>query len=331
MGSADKALRRPVPLEPSHHLAAIVESSDDAIISKDLNGIITTWNKGAERLFGYTAEEAIGQSITILIPPDRHNEETRILARIRSGERVQHYETVRLRKDGTPVEISLSVSPVRNLAGEIVGASKIARDISERKETEARLKLLTRELDHRVKNILSTVMALTRRTQGDTIAEYSRALTGRFRALSHSHTLLSKSRWPGADIKDLVEVALSPFRGNSNGHVRVSGPSVVVAPDAAQALEMTLHELATNAAKYGALSVANGSVTVEWSVGDGFLVLRWTEAHGPAVSTPLRRGFGTRLIETCVKNQLKGELRVDWRTEGLACEIRAPETLCHRA
>src|SRR4030095_12449973 len=115
-------------------LAAIVNSSDDAIIDKDLNGVISSWNKGAERLFGYTAQEAIGQSITMLIPPDRQDEEPEILARLIRGERVDHFETVRVSKDGSPLEISLTVSPIKDATGEVIGASKIARDITKRKE-----------------------------------------------------------------------------------------------------------------------------------------------------------------------------------------------------
>jgi PAS domain S-box-containing protein len=120
-------------------LGAIVDSSDDAIISKDLNGIITSWNKGAERLFGYVAEEVIGKPITILIPPDRLAEEPAILARLRRGERVDHFETIRRRKDGSLLDISLSISPVKDRQGTIIGASKIARDITERKRAQAAL------------------------------------------------------------------------------------------------------------------------------------------------------------------------------------------------
>src|SRR6202011_2680059 len=120
----------------AQRLVAIVESSDDAIVSKDLDGIVKTWNLGAERLFGYTAEEAIGKPITLLIPMDRRDEESEILSRIRRGERIDHYETVRRRKDGSLVEISLTVSPIKNAEGTIIGASKIARDITERKRAE---------------------------------------------------------------------------------------------------------------------------------------------------------------------------------------------------
>ncbi|HEY9434147.1 MAG TPA: PAS domain S-box protein, partial [Blastocatellia bacterium] len=127
-------------------MAAIVESSDDAIVSKDLNGIITSWNKGAQKLFGYTAEEVIGKSVTILYPPDRENEESYILDRIRRGEGVDHYETVRRRKDGSEIDISLTVSPVRDETGKVIGASKIARDISDRKRIEIeREEMLRRE------------------------------------------------------------------------------------------------------------------------------------------------------------------------------------------
>jgi PAS domain S-box-containing protein len=131
-------------------LAAIVESSDDAIISKDLNGVITNWNAGATRLFGYTAQETIGQPVTMLIPRNRLDEESDILKRIRHGESIQHYETVRCRKDGTLVDISLTVSPILDRQGHIVGASKIARDITERKQAEAQISQFTAELEQRV-------------------------------------------------------------------------------------------------------------------------------------------------------------------------------------
>ncbi len=129
--------------EPRQMLAAIIESSNDAIASKDLNGIITSWNRAAEELFGYNAEEMIGRSVTMLIPADRQEEETEILSRIRRGEKIDHYETVRQRKDGTLIDISLNVSPVRNARGRIVGASKVARDISSRKQTERMIRELS--------------------------------------------------------------------------------------------------------------------------------------------------------------------------------------------
>ena len=136
-------------LRSSHaalYLAAIVESSDDAIISKNLDGIITTWNRGAERVFGYQAAEVVGRPVTVLMPPDRVDEEPGILARLRRGERIDHYETVRRRKDGTLIDISLTVSPIRDGSGRVIGASKIARDISDRKSAEAKLRESERRL-----------------------------------------------------------------------------------------------------------------------------------------------------------------------------------------
>src|SRR5205085_3007584 len=126
--------------EISLHLAAIVESSDDAVVSKSLEGIILSWNKGAERIFGYSAEEVIGKSILILIPPDRQDEEPSILKRLRSGERVDHYETIRVRKDGRAINVSLTVSPIKDKHGRVIAISKIARDITESKQSEARLR-----------------------------------------------------------------------------------------------------------------------------------------------------------------------------------------------
>ena len=124
--------------------------------------IITSWNRGAQLLFGYTAEEAVGQPVTLLIPVDRHDEEPFILARIRRGESVDHYETIRQTKDGRLIDISLTVSPIKNESGEIIGASKIARDISESKRAQERLKLLLREMDHRVKNLFSLAIGVLR-------------------------------------------------------------------------------------------------------------------------------------------------------------------------
>jgi PAS domain S-box-containing protein len=309
----------------SRWLAAIVESSHDAIISRDLDGIITSWNKGAERIFGHLAEEVIGKPITILIPPDRHDEESAMLERIRRGERVEHYETVRQCKHGRLIDISLTVSPIRNIHGKVIGASKIARDITERKRSEAQIAILAREAEHRAKNVLATVQATVHLSRSDTPGGLKRAIEGRIQALANVHRLFVESRWTGADLRSLVTQELSPYCREGDGQARIEGPHLTVEPDAAQALAVTLHELATNAAKYGALSVPDGYVHVEWSrAADGRVVLRWTEANGPAIIPPTYQGFGTRVMESMITGQLGGQIRFAWRAQGLACEITVP-------
>jgi PAS domain S-box-containing protein len=308
----------------SERLASIVESSDDAIISLDLNGVITTWNNGAERIFGYTAEEVTGRPVTILIPPDRHDEETTILERIRRGERVDHYETVRQVKGGSRVDISLAVSPIRNAEGEIVGASKIARDITERKRSEARIASLAGEAEHRAKNVLATVQATVRLTKAATPNDLKRAIEGRIQALANVHTLFVQSRWTGADLRTLITQELSPYCQDGEERVGLEGPNLLLERNPAQIIAVALHELATNAAKYGALSVPGGRVQVVWSRAPaGNLVLRWIETGGPRVKPPTRRGFGSRVMGDMIRSQ-KGEMRFEWRTEGLACEITLP-------
>jgi PAS domain S-box-containing protein len=308
----------------TQRLAAIVESSDDAIVSKDLNGIIATWNAGAERIFGYRSEEVVGKPITILIPTDRRQEEDEILEQIRHGRRVEHYETVRIRKDGSTADISLTVSPVRNSAGKIIGASKIARDITERKRSEKQIASLAREAEHRAKNMLATVQATVRLTEADTPRELKRAIEGRIQALAHVHALFVQSRWTGAELRNLVTQELLPYCQGDEDRARIDGPSLLLEPNTAQTMAVALHELATNAAKYGALSVPNGKIQVEWArMADGRIALRWTETGGPAVKPPTREGFGTRVIQSMI-HQDTGEFRPDWRAEGLVCEILMP-------
>lgn len=301
-------------------LASIVSNSDDAIVSKNLDGIITSWNVGAERLFGYLAAEIIGKPIMILIPTERENEEPMILERIRRGERIDHYETVRRRKDGSLVDVSLSVSPVKS-RNKVVGAAKIVRNISEKKRAEERMILLAREVDHRANNLLAVIQAAISLSGGDTAEGMKAAIMGRVRALGHAHSLLSASRWTGADLRRLIEEELAPYNEN-DGRIQIEGQSQALPPELAQSMALALHELATNAAKYGALSTPNGKVQIEWKpIGAGRLLLRWSESGGPAVVKPTKSGFGTVAIERMFRGQLDGDIRFDWRPEGMVCEI----------
>jgi PAS domain S-box-containing protein len=306
------------------HLASIVESSDDAIISKDLNGNITTWNIGAERIFGYLAEEAIGKHITILIPSHLQQEEDTIIERVRRGQRIEHYETVRQRKHGSLIDISLTVSPIRNMQGKVVGASKIARDISDRKRSEVQIATLSREAEHRTRNILATVQAIVRLSNSDSADDLKSNIAGRIQALANVNTLLVQSRWTGATLRSLVTKELSPYCQANDPRAQIDGPNVLLEPNVAQSIAAALHELATNAAKHGALSVPSGHIKIAWSDSpDGFM-LSWSEMNGPRVSPPTRQGFGMNLIDTMIQSHLKGKLSLDWRPEGLHCEISLP-------
>jgi PAS domain S-box-containing protein len=306
-------------------LASVVETSDDAIISKNLDGIITSWNKGAERIFGYMAEEIIGKSVKVLIPRENHAEEDTILERIRRGQRIEHYETIRQRKHGSLINVSLTVSPVADHQGKIVGASKIARDITERTRTEAQISLLAREAEHRTKNILATVQATVHLTQSETIDGLKSTIEGRIQALANVHALFVQSRWEGANLSKLVTQELSPYCQDVEARARIEGPDLLLEPYAAQTIAITLHELATNAAKYGALSVPDGRVHVAWSgVDKAHLILRWTETGGRLVTPPTRKGFGTRVMERMIREQLKGKMQFEWRADGLVCEIVLP-------
>ena len=227
-------------------------------------------------------------------------------------------------KDGSSVDISLTVSPVKNSAGKIIGASKIARDITERKRSEKHIASLAREAEHRAKNMLAIVQATVRLTEADTPKGLKHAIEGRIQALANVHGLFVQSRWAGAELHNLVTQELSPYCQDGQTRAHIEGPNLLLAPNAAQTMAVALHELATNAAKYGALSGPDGKIHVEWSsAADGRIVLRWTEKGGPPCRAAHAQGFGTRVMESMIQ-QDKGDFRLDWRVEGLTCEITIP-------
>jgi PAS domain S-box-containing protein len=313
----------------AQRLAAIVESSEDAIVSKDLNGIIATWNASAERIFGYKAEEVIGKSITILIPPDHLDEEPRLLERIRRGERVDHFETVRRRKDGSLIPISLTLSPIRDAYGRIVGASKIARDNSERKRADERQQILLGEMRHRAGNLAALITALasqSRPKNSPEIDQYIDRFLGRMRSLLAAGELVlaSSSRTPNLD--DIVRTALKPFV-DMYGQARIvtSGPSLAITEQMGAAIALAMHELGTNAVKYGALSRPEGSLTLSWKItpqqSHSRVEIEWRERGGPDVRAPEKPGFGTRVIRSTMSGAKDGTVSLDFAHEGLCCRM----------
>jgi PAS domain S-box-containing protein len=311
----------------SAQLAAIVASSDDAIVSKTLDGVVTSWNAGAMRIFGYEAGEMIGQSITRIIPPELHGEEVQVLARLQKGERIDHYETTRVAKDGRRINISLTVSPLRDRVGRVVGASKVARDITERKQSEILQRLLIEELNHRVKNTLATVQAIASQSlrRAKNPNDFVSSFTGRVQALAKAHAVLTQTTMQGADVMELMREQVM-LGISDDSRISCSGPVLVLDVQSAINLSLILHELATNARKYGALSVPNGRLSVNWEMrtnGGRSLYLLWKESSGPKVTAPKTRGFGSTLIEHSLRGS-GGEASTHYATDGVTCEIKLP-------
>ena len=222
------------------------------------------------------------------------------------------------------IDISLTVSPIKDDQGRLIGASKIARDVTERKRQERFITLLSREVDHRAKNLLAVVQATVALTTGYTGEEVKAAISGRIQALANAHNLLALSHWEGASLNSIIQHELAAYCGEHGSRVVISGPSKIIGPQAAQSIAIVIHELATNALKYGALSVPEGRVRVEWSLKPNQdLNVCWTETEGPRVMPPSREGFGTRAIKTMVKNQY-GDVHFNWHATGLVCLIDIP-------
>jgi len=443
-------------------LAAIVTSSADAIVGKTLHGTVTSWNGAAERMFGYSAGEMIGQPIRRLIPPDRQAEEDMILARLARSESIVHFETIRLAKDGRTFDASVTISPVRDAEGRVIGAAKIIRDISERKRAEQRLQaskerlqfalnaarlgwgaydpihgiawwdtrlkemfevaedqtdieeftrrvhpddvervwaaieaaldptdpkpyaiefrdlradgevlwvqahglthfegapperravmmvwtaqditerkrheeehreraerehLLMREVNHRAKNMLSLVQAIARQTADGAPKDFIERFTERIQALSANQDLLIRHEWKGVDVNDLVRAQLAHFGDLVGSRIAIHGARLRLNAVAAQTIGLALHELATNAGKYSALSTNIGRVDICWGAAGNTFTMSWTEREGPPVSAPKRRGFGTTVMERMVKGSLSGTIDLDYAPAGLTWRLTCP-------
>ena len=437
-------------------LAAIVESSQDAIIGHSLEGAIHTWNKGAEQMFGYPAARVLGKSLGMLLPKDADAQLRDMLSSCAGTSPQNEMEMSWHRQDGTGVQVSVRCSPIFDPSGAIVGGSTIVRDITERQrvarrleESERRLsaiieqtsvgvaqtdltgrfelvnprlceivgrsadelrslrmqdlvrpedraeseakfqalaaggapfnteksyvrpdgstvwvskyvsliydddgrpskavavilditrrkleaehrELLLHELNHRVKNSLATVQAIAMRTfaSATDLASFRDAFMSRLLALSGTHDLLARESWRGVELRNLVDAELTPYTEAGRQSPDIAGEPVHLNPRTAVALSLALHELATNASKYGALSTADGRVDVRWAVftrdDQPWLELMWSESGGPPVGPPARRGFGSRLIAEGIKHELGGDVSLDFPVTGIVCRIAIP-------
>jgi len=284
------------------------------------------WDRGQYRILGVDPDTFVPtiENVRSFVHAD---DLARIQARIKEdgGRQASFQSEVRvLRPNGQVRWCICAAALTRNAHGQVVRISGVTIDITDLKEGEERRTLLVREVDHRARNALAVVQSIVRLTKAKTIEDYVVAVEGRIRALSTAHALLSGSRWEGADLRGLVEEEIAPYRSGESERIIVQGPAVFLLPATAQILALVLHELATNAAKYGALSNASGRVMLTWQLCEGSLVLSWQEMGGPAVVPPTSQGYGTRVIGASVERQMGGRMSFDWQSAGLTFTMTVP-------
>lgn len=311
------------------HLAALVTSSGDAIMSIALDGTIETWNAAAEELYGYRADEAIRRPLGMLIPGVRMRELEDKIAAARAG-RSMRLETVRRRKDGSLIEVSLDAAPILSSDRKVVGVSVISHDISRRKRSEAHMQFVMRELSHRTKNLITVIIAMARRTarQSADFNDFETKFTGRLHGLARSHDLLVHMDWMGAPIEELVRSQLLPFVSEPDC-LHTEGPHLFLRPEAVQNLGFALHELASNAQKFGALCQSGGRVTIRWEVqrcsqGERRIHLSWNESGGPVVEEPAHAGFGSTVIQKLTEASLNAKVSMAFAPEGFCWSVEMP-------
>jgi two-component sensor histidine kinase/DNA-binding response OmpR family regulator len=282
------------------------------------------WDEGQHRIFGVDPlhYRATVETIRDLVHPDDWEALKRDVERMSKNARAGQSEFRVLRPNGETRWCTGTAAASVDADGRVVRISGVTVDITERKEAEARLVLLAREVDHRARNALAVIQSIIRLTRGKSVEEYVAAIEGRIKALARAHTLLSDSRWEGADLATLVGEELDPYRAADK--VTIAGPDISLHPSTAQGLALALHELATNAAKHGALSSVNGKLSLTWQLRPDALVLNWAEIGGPPVGQPATKSFGLRVIRASIEQQLNGEVTFDWDPNGLQCSFSIP-------
>jgi PAS domain S-box-containing protein len=309
-------------------LRLIVEGVRDyAIFTTDAEDRIDTWLPGAALAYGWSANEIQGKPSSVLfVPEDRELDVPK--REIEEARSTGNASNVRwhLRKDGSRVFIEGSVIALYNPHGDIRGFLKVGQDVTERRVAAEMQSLLMLEVNHRAMNALAVVQAVLKLTPKNDVVAYSEAAEGRVAALARAQMLLTQSRWTGVDLQTLLEAELLPFIGGQP--TTFTGPPLVLSPKVTQPLAMVIHELATNATKYGALSVLKGQVLISWTLQkkpDPWIELQWLETGGPEIQSPPNRiGIGTRILTSTVQQQLGGKLEILWNPSGLICKIALP-------
>lgn len=317
--------------EASARLAAIVQASPDAMFSTCLSGNVETWNPAGTILFGYANDEIIGQSLMVLAARAKPTEFADNLAALLRGE-ILKLDAKWRHKNGTFIDVAVSAAPIRT-KDQISSISLTVQDIRDRKKREAHILLLNRELAHRVKNTLAVIQSISNQTMRSTPDPkcFRVAFQGRLQALSSANDLLMQTSWDGSELKDFIDRQLAPLMPKGSAHLSKDGPLVIVPAELTVHLGLALHELGTNALKYGAWSMPAGHVRLTWEVQHAVeaesprLLLTWTEQGCRPIKAPLRRGFGTSLIEKGIPDAI---VERHFRPEGLICTINValPQT-----
>lgn len=316
--------------QSEERLRAVFNSPAVGVAVLKPDGRFIEFNDAFGELCGYQPDELRSLDSLALTHPDDRAAMSALLADLLNGSRSDFVIEKRyVRKDGTVIWVQNSVSLTHDEAGQPLHLVKLIHNISERKVAERRQRLLIDEINHRVKNTLATVQSFASQSLRDTtsIAEGRAAFEARLIALSKSYDVLTRQHWEGADLTDVVNGALAPYRARSApGRFRIEGEKLQLRPRAVLALSLAFHELATNAVKYGALSNDSGVVSIDWRVESHSqrFELRWRESGGPAVQPPARRGFGSRLVERGLAHDIAGEASLSFTETGVVCAIDAP-------
>jgi PAS domain S-box-containing protein len=321
--------------ESQRRLNAVLNNATVAIFLMDERQHCVYMNAAAERLTGYSLPDTLGRPLHDVIhhtrPDGSHFPlEECAIDRALPEEHQMQGEEVFVHKDGSFYPVAFTASPIQDEGSRPIGTIIEVRDIRAEKQAQEHQRVLINELNHRVKNTLATVQSIAAQTlrNAPNTQEAKEALEGRLFALSRTHDVLTRESWEGADLHDIAAQAVEPYSTQGEDRLHLNGPHVRLPPRMALALAMAFQELATNAVKYGALSVPGGEIRITWTVdplgSDKDLHLRWEERDGPPVEPPARRGFGTRLIERSLAQDLGGDVRIEFAPNGVVCTVAAP-------
>lgn len=306
----------------SESLGSVLRTALDAVVVMRTDGTIAGWNDVAERTFGWSFRDASGRRMSDLIIPERFraDHEKGLAHFLATGEGPvlnQHIEIHALHRDGRELPVELSITQTSQF-GEPVFLGFL-RDISERHEAALRQDLMIGELNHRVKNLLGVVAGIAHMTakSSASLADFEPAFSGRLMALGKAHEILTAATWERASLQTLIDDLLGTMATADPPRATANGPNILLEPKHVLSVSMILHELMTNALKYGALSVPNGHISLSWAVDHKGLSIEWLETGLVLLEQPQRKGFGTKMIERTVAHELKGTSETHWRPDGL--------------